>query len=348
MFKKNMIAVLMIVILLIISGCQDNNVIDETQANEKIKIGFSMDTLKEERWQKDRDIFVAEAEKLGAEVLVLAANGDDQKQIDQAQYLLDEGADVLVIVPHDAEIASKIVEMAHAKNVKVISYDRLVYGDVDYYISFDNEKVGEIQSNYLVDTLGFNSGNVVYIGGAPTDNNASLLRKGALSVLASKKDVNVIYDEYTKDWEPKVAANHMEEVIDQYEDDFGAVICANDTLAKAVTAVLAENQIEAYIIGQDAEISAAQRIVEGKQDMTVYKDIRSLATKAAEMAVDVVNGETIETSKLIKNDIKAVPSILLEPVAVDASNMMELIINSGFHKYEDVYRNIPVEERPEN
>lgn len=348
MFKKNITVVLILIILLTITSCQDNNVIDETQENEKIKIGFSMDTLKEERWQKDRDIFVAEAEKLGAEVLVLAANGDDQKQIDQAQYLLEEGADVLVIVPHDAEIASKIVEMAHAKNVQVISYDRLVYGDVDYYISFDNEKVGEIQSNYLIDTLGFKSGNVVYIGGAPTDNNASLLRKGALSVLESKESIDIIYDEYTKDWEPKEAARHMENVIDQYEDDFGAVICANDTLAKAVTAVLAENQIEAYIIGQDAEISAAQRIVEGKQNMTVYKDIRMLATKAAEMAVEVINGETIETSKLIKNDIKAVPSILLEPVAVDQSNMMELIINSGFHKYEDVYRNIPVEERPEN
>jgi len=307
-----------------------------------------MDTLKEERWQKDRDIFVAEAEKLGAEVLVLAANGDDQKQINQAQYLLDEGADVLVIVPHDAEIASKIVEMAHAKNVQVISYDRLVYGDVDYYISFDNEKVGEIQSNYLIETLGFDSGNVVYIGGAPTDNNASLLREGALSVLASAEAIQVIYDEYTKDWEPKEAARHMENVIGQYGDDFGAVICANDTLAKAVAAVLAENQIEAHIIGQDAEISAAQRIVEGKQDMTVYKDIRKLATKAAEMAVDEINGEAIVTSKVVENDIKSVPSILLEPVAVDKSNMMELIINSGFHKFDDVYRNIPVDERPEN
>ncbi|HKL41210.1 MAG TPA: substrate-binding domain-containing protein [Clostridia bacterium] len=348
MFKKIFIGVLIMIILLISASCQDSDVIDETQENQKIKIGFSMDTLKEERWQKDRDIFVAEAEKLGAEVLVLAANGDDQKQIDHAQYLLDEGADILVIVPHDAEIASKIVEMAHAQDVKVISYDRLVYGDVDYYISFDNEKVGEIQSNYLINTLDFESGNVVYIGGAPTDNNASLLRKGALSVLSSKRDINVIYDEYTKDWEPKEAAKHMENVIDQYEDDFGAVICANDTLAKAVIAILAENQIQAYIIGQDAEISAAQRIVEGKQDMTVYKDIRSLATKAAEMSVDVVNGKTIETSKLVKNDVKNVPSILLEPVAVDATNMMALIINSGFHKYEDVYRNIPVDERPEN
>jgi D-xylose transport system substrate-binding protein len=348
MFKKNIITVFILVITLMFTGCQDNSVVDEEQENEKIKIGFAMDTLKEERWQKDRDIFVAESEKLGAEVLVLAANGDDQKQIDQAQYLLDEGADVLVIVPHDAEIAARIVEMAHSKGVQVISYDRLVYGDVDYYISFDNEKVGEIQSNYLINTLAFDSGNVVYIGGAPTDNNASLLRKGALSVLESNESIDVIYDKYTKDWEPKEATRHMENVIDQYEDDFGAVICANDTLAKAVTAILAENQIQAHIIGQDAEISAAQRIVEGKQDMTVYKDIRKLATKAAGMAVDVINEKEIVTSKVVKNDIKYVPSILLEPVAVDASNMMELIINCGFHKFDDVYRNIPVEERPKN
>ena len=348
MFKKNIILILTLIIVLTITGCQDNNVVDESQENEKIKIGFSMDTLKEERWQKDRDIFVAESEKLGAEVLVLAANGDDQKQIDQAQYLLNEGADVLVIVPHDAEIAAKIVEMAHSRGVKVISYDRLVYGDVDYYISFDNEKVGEIQSDYLIKTLSFDSGNVVYLGGAPTDNNASLLRKGALSVLRSEESIDIIYDEYTKDWDPKEATQHMENVINQYGADFGAVICANDTLAKAATSVLAENQIQAHIIGQDAEISACQRIVEGKQDMTVYKDIRKLATKAAEMAVDVVNGEEITTTKVVRNNVKSVPSILLKPVAVDHNNMMSVIINSGFHKFDDVYRNIPEDERPKN
>ena len=238
--------------------------------------------------------------------------------------------------------------MAHAKNVKVISYDRLVHGDVDYYISFDNEKVGELQSEYLINTLGFDKGNVVYIGGAQTDNNASLFRKGALNVLESNTDINVIYDEYTKDWDPKEAAKHMENVINQYDDDFGAVICANDTIAKAVASILAERQIKTYIIGQDAEISACQRIVEGKQDMTVYKDIRLLATSAAQMAVDLVNGKTVVTTKVVENDIKEVPSILLEPVAVDESNMMELIINSGFHKIDDVYRNIPIEDRPQN
>jgi len=348
MYKNKKMLFLILIFLLTLPGCQAESNVSKEEENEKIKIGFAMDTLKEERWQKDRDIFVAESEKLGAEVLVLAANGDDQKQIDQAQYLLDEGADILVVVPHDAEIAGKIVGMAHAQNVQVISYDRLVNGDVDYYISFDNEKVGQIQSEYLINTLGFDTGNVVYIGGAPTDNNASLIRKGALEVIKTEETLEVIYDTYTKDWDPKEAAKHMEKVIDQYKDEFGAVICANDTLAKAVSSVLAENQIQTFIIGQDAEISACQRIVEGKQDMTVYKDIRLLATSAAQMAVDLVEGKNVVTTKVIQNNLKDVPSVLLEPVAVDHSNMKALIINSGFHKFDDVYRNIPVDERPEN
>src|ERR671920_279198 len=147
-----------------------------------VRIGLSMDTLKEERWQRDRDLFVARAKELGAEVLVQSANGDDRAQVQQADNLLTQGIDALVVIPHNGEIAASIVEAAKAKNVPVVSYDRLIRNsEPDLYISFDNEKVGELQARYLFERAP--KGNYILVGGAPTDNNAQLLRKGQMNVL---------------------------------------------------------------------------------------------------------------------------------------------------------------------
>ena len=148
----------------------------------KIKIGFSMDTLQEERWQKDRDLFVAAAEALGAEVDVQAANSDDAKQIAQAENLISQGVDVLVVIPHNAEATAAIVEKAHEAGIKVLAYDRLIKNsDLDLYVSFDNERVGEMQAEAITKLVP--KGKYVYIGGSETDNNAHLFKKGAFNVL---------------------------------------------------------------------------------------------------------------------------------------------------------------------
>ncbi|MDM8534113.1 substrate-binding domain-containing protein [Clostridiaceae bacterium HSG29] len=347
MIKKSMFyIILLIFIAIIFSSCDSNNKEQVIKKDEKVIIGFLMDTLKEERWQRDRDIFVAESEKLGAEVLVIAANGDDEKQIEQAKYLLNKGVDILVVVPHDAVVAKKIVEMAHRVNVKVVAYDRMIEGDVDYYISFDNEKVGELQGNYLVEKLKITEGNVVYIGGANTDNNAHQFRDGAISVLDNYDKINILYDEYTDDWKTSVAREHMESVLNTTDEKIDAVICANDAIAGSIYSLFAEKKMKSILIGQDAEISACQRIVEGKQTMTVYKDVRLLAKNAAKMVIDIVNNKEINVTQVIQNDFKDVESILLEPIVVDKDNMMELIIKSGFHKSSDVYRNTNPDDRP--
>src|ERR687889_605906 len=167
-----------------------------------VRIGLSMDTLKEERWQRDRDLFVARATELGAEVLVQSANGDDRVQTQQADNLLTQGVDALVVIPHNGEIAASIVEAAKAKNVPVVSYDRLIRNsEPDLYISFDNEKVGELQARYLFERAP--KGNYILVGGAPTDNNAQLLRKGQLKVLRAAidgGDIKVLTNQYAKDW----------------------------------------------------------------------------------------------------------------------------------------------------
>ena len=149
---------------------------------KKIQIGFSMDTLKEERWQRDRDLVVARGAELGAEVLVQAANGNDALQNSQAENLLTQGVDVLLVAPHNGKTAATIVESAHKAGVPVIAYDRIINdSDLDLYISFDNVRVGELQADYIVKRAP--KGNYVLIGGAPTDNNAVLFRKGQMNIL---------------------------------------------------------------------------------------------------------------------------------------------------------------------
>src|SRR5258708_15904945 len=158
-----------------------------TKKTGVVRIGLSLDTLKEERWQRDRDLFVEKAKTLGAEVLVQSSNGDDAVHVRQAENLLTQGVDVVAVVPHNGEIAASIVEAAKKQNVPIISYDRLIKNsDVDLYLSFDNEKVGELQALYLFDRAP--KGNYILIGGAPTDNNAQLLRKGQLKVLQPAVD----------------------------------------------------------------------------------------------------------------------------------------------------------------
>lgn len=331
------------------SGDEDKS----SQAKEdgdKIVVGFSMDTLKEERWQRDKDLFEAKVKELGAEVKTLAANGDDAAQLNQAEQLISEGVDVLVVVPHNAEATAAIVDKAHKEGIKVISYDRLIKNaDVDYYVSFDNVRVGEMQAKEIVKQAP--TGNYVYIGGADTDNNAHLFREGAMNVLKpleEKGDIKIVYDQFSKDWKPEEALKNMENALTANKNNIQAVIAANDGTAGGAIQALAAQGLAGKIpvSGQDAELAALQRIVEGTQTMTVYKPIHAIATKAAEIAVAVAKGEKIETDQKIPNGKIDVPSILLDPIAVTKENVLDTVIKDGFHKLEDVYQNVPKDQWP--
>ncbi|HYK75287.1 MAG TPA: D-xylose ABC transporter substrate-binding protein [Pseudoneobacillus sp.] len=313
-------------------------------SNEKIKIGFAMDTLEEERWLKDRDLFKEEVEKLGAEVEIMAANGDDALQISQAETLIRQGVDILVVVPHNAEATAAIVNKAHLADIKVISYDRLVKNaDIDLYISFDNKKVGELQAKAITKLVP--KGKYVYIGGADTDNNAHLFKKGVFNVLQpyiDKGDITVVYDQWTDNWTPTNAFTNMQEALKANHNQIDAVIAANDATAGAVIKALSAQGLQGKIpvAGQDAELAAAQRIVEGTQTMTVYKPIQVLAEEAATIAVKLAKGEDVFTGKRVNNGKIEVPSVLLLPTAVDKSNIDATIIRDGFHSREDVYKNV--------
>ncbi len=346
-FQKVMI--LFLIVFFVGVGCSNPSTINQashtntkliTDVNQ-IYIGFVLDTLQEERWYKDKALFEAEVEKLGGQVKTLAANGLDEVQIKQAELLIEEGVDVLVVVPHDAEASAAIVEMAHKANVKVISYDRLIRNaEVDYYISFDNEKVGELQATEILNDT--SEGNFVYIGGAETDNNAVLFRQGAMKVLKpliDNEEINLVYDRYTDGWNPAVAEQNMVEALKQTGNKVDAVIAANDGTAGGVIKSIATAGLAGKIpvSGQDAELEGIRRVVNGTQTMTVYKPIPLLATQAAEMAVKVAKGEEIITDKKVGNGKVDVPSILLTPISVTKENVRETVIKDGYLSEKDVF-----------
>ncbi|NIK80376.1 D-xylose transport system substrate-binding protein [Paenibacillus castaneae] len=344
---------IVLILMLVLAACSSGNgnggakTTDKgsntKSGDKKIVIGLSLDTLQEERWQRDRDLFIAAAEALGAKVEVQAANSDDAKQISQAENLISQGVNVLVVVPHNAEATAAIVEKAHAAGIKVLAYDRLIKNsDLDLYVSFDNEKVGELQAEAILKVV--SKGKFVYIGGSETDNNAHLFKKGAFNILQpliDKGDIQVVFDQWTKDWNPANALSNMENALTANDNKIDAVVAANDGTAGGVIQALASQGLAGKIpvSGQDAELAAAQRIVEGTQTMTVYKPIKDLAQRAADLAVKMAKGEDVGADKTVNNGKIDVPSILLDPKAVDKSNMDATVIADGFHSKEDVYKN---------
>ncbi|MBS4177701.1 sugar ABC transporter substrate-binding protein [Lederbergia citrea] len=353
--KQTLLKIHILLFLLVVTACQQNNApIDQDsfsnketseshkETDDKIIIGFSMDTLAEERWLRDRELFKEAVEALGAEVEILASKGDDALQIIQAENLINKGIDILVIVPHNAESTAMIVKKAHAAGIKVLSYDRLVRNsEIDLYVSYDNEMVGELQAKAITKLVP--KGKYVYIGGPETDYNAHLLKKGVFNILQpliDKGDITIVYDQWTKDWYPEYAFANMQEALRANNNEVDAVISANDATAGKVIQALDERGLAGKIpvAGQDADLAAAQRIVEDTQTMTVYKPLKELADQAAELAVKLAKGEEVKVERMINNGKSEVPSILLSPIAVDQKNIDETIIADGFHTWDEVYR----------
>jgi len=325
---------------------------EDIKKDDKIVIGLSMDNLRLERWQHDRDIFVKKAKELGAEVLVQSANGDDQLQLSEAENLITQGIDILVVVPHNGKVMGSVVEEAHNNGVKVLSYDRLLMdSNVDYYISFDNVKVGELQAQYLVDKKP--RGKYFLMGGSPTDNNAKLFRQGQMNVLKPYIDrgaIEVVGDQWAKDWLPQEGMKIIENALTANKNNIDVVVASNDSTAGGAIEALAAQGLagEVLISGQDADVAACQRVVKGTQTMTIYKPVSKLASEAAMAAVKMAKGEEIETDGKTTNNGKiAVPSILLTPIQVDKDNMVDTVIKDGFHTMEEVYKDIPKDKWPE-
>jgi D-xylose transport system substrate-binding protein len=341
-----------IALLFLLAACHPGHEESRRQSHAAgpVKIGFSMDSLQLERWQHDRDAFVARAKELGAEVYVQSADGVDAVQVRQCENLLTLGIDVLVIVPHNGEVMASAVRSAKAQGVPVVSYDRLIRNsDVSLYISFDNKRIGKLQAQYLFDRA--KTGNYMLEGGAPTDNNAHLIRDGQMEVLdpaVKRGDIKIVGDQWAKDWLPNEALRHTEDALARVNNDVVAVVASNDSTAGGVVQALEEQNLAGRVLvsGQDADLPAVQRVAAGTQSMTIYKPIAPLARRAAEAAVALARGEPVVSDATVDNGFKKVSAVLLDPVVVDRNNVMTTVVKDGFLKMEDVYKNIPRSQWP--
>ncbi len=325
------------------SGCgnEQQNEQETVTEESEIQIGFSLDSFVIERWQKDRDILTATAKDLNATVNMQNANGDLDTQITQIRYLIDKKVDVLVIVAVDCDGLSDVIAEAKKADIKVIAYDRLINNaDVDLYISFDNTKVGELMAEGLL-SAGLANNKVLMLMGPHTDHNVSMLEAGFRSVM-EENNVEILDCMYCDGWKPEYAVSFIEENLDLVQEADG-IACGNDSIATSVIRSLSELRMveDVKIAGQDADLEACQRIVEGTQVMTVYKPVEKLASAAAEYAVALAKGEELSgVTDTINDGTYDVPSCELEPIAVYADNMDEIIIGSGFHTADEVYMNV--------
>jgi len=343
---------LTLILFLILKTCFIKGKTKETlndMDEDKIIIGFAMDTLVHERWLRDRDIFVSRANEMGAEVIVQTANSDGEEQKKQVQYLLDQNIDVLVLVPHDAESATAIVKTAKNKGVKVISYDRLVKkANADLYISFDNIKVGEMMGQAALEAAP--EGNYLILNGSEFDNNSFMFNEGYKNTLGDSirsGKVHIVSETWVKDWLYEDAFKFVDEIL-HTDTPIDAIIAANDTLAAAAVNALAERRLagKVAVVGHDADLDACQRIVEGIQVATIYKPIDQLAKKTVEYAITMAKGESVQTDEKIYDGKYYIPYYKIDPVLVTKDNMIDVIIEDKFHAFEDVYMNIPKSQRP--
>lgn len=335
---------------------------EEAKAPEgpKTSVGIVLPTRDEPRWVQDEARF---KDALKGSVEILFSQGSSATELQNVESLLTKGIKVLIICPHDGDGAAAAAEAAKAEGVTVISYDRLITGTnaVDYYVTFDSIAVGAAQGNYLIEKA-TGTGNPLYLyAGAASDNNAFLFFEGAWSVLQpkiadgtfviknsseatnlkdklelSRDEMAKIINQVTTNWDFNEAKNKAESHLTAAKAaDKGDVfiLAPNDGTARSIADTFAtDRDVTSYVItGQDAEKASVQYIIDGKQSMTVFKDVRSLVDDSISMAVAVLEGKTPETTGSYNNGVKDVPAKQTEVVVAEGSNVKEVLIESGYY-----------------
>jgi D-xylose transport system substrate-binding protein len=321
-------------LLLVVTACGSTDTGDD-----RTTIALFLPESKTTRYEAfDRPLFEAKVKQLCADCEVLYANADQDaaKQQSQVESALTQGADVLVLDAVDAAAAAPLVNQARQKDVPVIAYDRLISGiSYEYYVSFDNVRVGEVQGKALLDevTKRGKTGKVVMINGSPTDPSAGDYKKGAHQALDGKVEIGREFD--TPDWSPDKAQQEMEQAITALgRDAIVGVYSANDGMASGAIAAMKRAGYPTLppITGQDAELAAVQRILTGEQTMTIYLDIRAQAEKSAELAVALSKGE----KPAAPTKVGDIPAFLLDPIAVGKDDIKDTIVKDGFYTVDQI------------
>lgn len=344
---KRALLVLLCLALASLTGCGENQGQPAGEADvqeDVMQIGITFDSFIIERWQRDRDVFVSAARELGAEVNVQNANGDLQEQIAQIDYFIKKKVDAIVIVmvasEEDTGNFLAAVERAQRAGIPVIAYDRLILNaDVDLYISFDNVQVGRLMGEHMREHLG-EDGQILQICGPLADYNVPQIMSGFAEVLEGT-DEEIVQTEHAEGWHAETGFTVTGSYLGTGPVPDG-IMCGNDSIAGHAIRALSEQRLagDVCVVGQDADLDACQRIVEGTQCMTVYKPVEKLARRAAELAVILAEGGgQLQMEETIYDGTYDVPYERLEPYAVTKDNMDE-IITGKYHEEDDIYLNV--------
>lgn len=335
---------------------------DSGSTKDKVVVGFSVGTMKQERWQREVEMAQKYADEHGFELIVQSSEEDANKQVQQVEGMLAQGIDVLLISAQDSESSGVVVEMAHEAGIKVVAYDRLVRnGDLDYYLTFDNERVGELQAQMLVDR--FPKGNYIWVLGGPEDNNAHLIKNGHEKVLKpfiDSGDINIVAQQWAKGWNPEEAMKIVENALTVANNDVVAVVASNDgTAGGAVQALEAQGLAgKVGVSGQDGDIAALQRIVEGTQTGTIYKPTANLNKTAMDFVYALARGDQAKVDAMlagqfenghigtVDNGTKQVTTFLMDVVTVTKDNIVDTVVKDGVRTIEEIYKNVPKDQWP--
>ncbi|MDR1106470.1 MAG: substrate-binding domain-containing protein [Treponema sp.] len=303
-------------------------------SGDKIKIGISLPTQREERWVLDRQSFEKVAADAGIEVAIQIADNDAARQQAQCENLISQGIDALILAPHDGDAAKNIADMAHEAKIPVISYDRLVFNaSVDLYVTFDQYRIGYLMGEYMATHL--DRGNIVFLTGDPGDNTCVYLRQGAMDAIQSKinsGDYTIVLEQACRDWMASEALKHVENALTATNNNIQGVIAPNDGTAGGVIQALAAQGLAGKVIvtGQDSEVDAIKRIIEGTQSMTVFFDVRDLAAAAFNAAAAIARGGDSGATGVQNDGSYDVPVLEFPAVQVTKDNYQALLIGSGY------------------
>ena len=315
-----------------------------TTSGEKKTIGVLFDFLQVERRVISKEYLEKYAAEAGLDLIFLDANGDEKVQMQQAENLITKEVDILVVLPQNAEACKPMVDQAKEAGIPLISFDRLIPGaDIDYYIGFNNDIIGELMAKYVFDLKP--KGNYILIQGAPTDPNCKVYKDGWMRVIGdavNSGDIKIVGDAASENWDPNNAYKNVENFLTKNNDQVDVILAMNDGTAGGSIQALKGRKLNGQVLvtGQDGELAACQRIVEGDQVMTVWKPDNEMSRILIESCIKLLNGETPDTNGTINNGFKDVPAVLVEPVVVDKNNMMDTIIAAGYYPKDEVYKNV--------
>ena len=312
-------------------------------------VGVSWSNFQEERWKTDEKAIKDQLAKLGATYISADAGGSPEKQLSDVDSLIAKGAKVLIVLAMDKDAILPAVNKAAQQKIPVVAYDRLIEAPGVFYITFDNVEVGRMQARAVFEAKP--KGNYVMIKGSPTDPNANFLRAGQQEVIEAaitKGDIKIVGEEYTEGWKPEVAQKNMEQIITKSGGKIDAVVASNDGTAGGVVAALTAKGIKGIpVSGQDGDHAALNRVAQGSQTVSVWKDARDLGRDAAAAAVALAKGQKVAGAQTWNGGEKkvALQAQFLKPVPITAKNL-DVVVKAGWISKDALCKGVDAAKAP--